>query len=281
MKKKINKKDLCKNKMKRKNNKYIKCDDMNVLKEIRIIKGEDKPISEIVVNEVEMPNVLISLVESENKDYINMMNNIRILITNKRGMRNWREIPKTVEYIVITELYDDYRAVKRSNKFNLIKNDIIKTSREIDMIEYVEDVEKRKIIRGYIERGEIEERDSKGRNILEISLENNIKEESEEILDKIGKGKIKREIMEYIVKHGMDEVGEKIIDKMEEEEIKKIEGERVRYYMSYRIYGTMIKIMRIRRNKEEIEYLKYMIKMYEDDEEKKVKWMRECEEIKN
>lgn len=38
--------------------------------------------------------------------------------------------------------------------------------------------------------------------------------------------------------------------------------------------------MRIRKDEEDIEYLKYMINMYEDDKEKKEKWIRECEEMK-
>jgi hypothetical protein len=263
------------------NNKYIRCSNIKKLKKIEIIRGEDILISEIPIDEIKMPNVLISLVEREEKDYINMMSSIRILVTNKRGMRNWREIPENVENIVITELYDNKNITELKEEMiyrdRKPRNKIIRKI-DIDMIEYMEEEDKKNVIRGYIERDEIEKEDSEGRNILEIAIENGMKEESKEIIKRTEKGKIKRGIMEYIVKHKMDEVGEEIIDKMEEEEIKNIE--RIRYYMSYGIYGTMIKIMRIKKNKEDIEYLKYMIKMYEDDKEKKEKWIRECEEMK-
>ncbi len=167
------------------NNKYIRCSNIKKLKKVEIIRGEDILISEIPIDEIKMPNVLISLVEREEKDYINMMSSIRILVTNKRGMRNWREIPENVENIVITELYDNKNITELKEEMiyrdRKPRNKIIRKI-DIDMIEYMEEEDKKNVIRGYIERDEIEKKDSEGRNILEIAIENGMKEESKEII---------------------------------------------------------------------------------------------------
>ena len=86
------------------NNQYLRLDiPLEEIAKIGIKTDDNnKTISDLEIKEEE-PNIVIAYGINKKIDYSNIYSSVRILITNRSGLKDglWREIPEFIEHIIV------------------------------------------------------------------------------------------------------------------------------------------------------------------------------------
>jgi len=183
-------------------NQYLRIDGSNeeIVEKLLNVKYTSSPrkdyyisISDLDFSGIREPNVLLC---QGVDDYDNIYGTVNIIITDAGTLiRKWREIPETVEYVIVTSSNNNLMYRNNRNKFDYL-----------EILNYYESEEEtvKKIINELIEDGIRDEVNIVGRTILYYMFRNRM---FERMIEMIERDKFRGETYDIISKIERDKIG--------------------------------------------------------------------------